>query len=406
MPNDAQPASLSLFLAKWPAGFHCLAMESTPSAPEAAPELSPELRRQILRWLWKWCGRIAFASMVLWTALVLLIALGFRFLGETNLCTAFLLFVPPSVWLLPGLAIWPATLLFRWRAALLLGAVVGLVTFISSGWRMSSPDEPVAMEKRSPNTLVLLTNNRGQTGGHSIRPFKNHIQPDMMAFQESSVPSTTYLADPGYAEFKFGATVNEYTLISRFPVMPGQLLSWSGDHVTTPFHYGARFEVDWAGRKIAVYVVHLRSPRDALLSQRWGSFIRGIPLPFSSWRERAEKDMAFWRDQWSMAEALKNRLKLETLPYMLAGDFNAPHFGAVHRMVSRDLQDAHAIAGHGFGFTFPGDTRNPLAFGGPWMRIDHIFADPHWSVEACWTEDERKSQHRAVAAALQWKGDS
>jgi endonuclease/exonuclease/phosphatase family metal-dependent hydrolase len=40
------------------------------------------------------------------------------------------------------------------------------------------------------------------------------------------------------------------------------------------------------------------------------------------------------------------------------------------------------------------------------MRIDHIFADPHWSVEACWTEDERKSQHRAVAAALQWKGDS
>jgi endonuclease/exonuclease/phosphatase (EEP) superfamily protein YafD len=387
-------------------GFHFQPMDhSLPSNP-SAPGLDPMLFRQLVRWLLLWCGRLSVALMLLWTVALALLALGFRYLGESNLCTAFLLFLPPVVWLLPGVVIWPVTLLLRWRAALVLGAAALLIVGLSSGWRPGTAPIPVSKDQRDSDVLVILTNNRGQGGGHSLRPFKNHIQPDLMAFQESSARASTYLSDPGYGEFQHGESVGEFTLLSRFPVIPGRLLSWSRGKTTGGFTYAARFEVDWNGRQIAVYVVHLRSPREALLALRWGAFLRGIPLPVKSWQERANQEKAFWLDQMAMAEDLEGHISSDPLPCIIAGDFNAPHLGAIHRRLTRQLQDAHAEAGFGWGFTFPGETRNPLAFGGPWLRIDHVLVDWHWSPEVCWTEESRKSQHRAVAASLRWRQGS
>ena len=51
----------------------------------------------------------------------------------------------------------------------------------------------------------------------------------------------------------------------------------------------------------------------------------------------------------------------EDLPVILAGDFNAPAQGKVARLFASKFQDAHLNAGGGFGFTFPGVTRNPLS---------------------------------------------
>lgn len=342
--------------------------------------------------------------MLLWTIMFAMQAVCLRWLGEGNLCTAFMLFLPPGLWLLPGAMIWCFTLLFRWRAALVLGLVSMLIFVLQFGWKPGAEPVPEAREQRPADTLVILTNNRGQGGGHSLRPFKNHVQPDMMVFQENSTPAATYLADPGYSEFAYGETVRDFTLISRFPVRPGRLLRWDGgNNPAAAFTYAARFEMDWNGRLVAVYVVHLRSPREVLLGIRWGGFLRGIPLPFKSWRDRAAQEMVFWQNQIAMAEDLQRQIAAETLPCIVAGDFNAPHVGAIHRRLTSHLQDAHAVAGHGFGFTFPGETHNPLSLGGPWLRIDQILLDSHWTVESCWTEDLRKSQHRAVAARVKWK---
>lgn len=381
-------------------------MDSPQHAPVPATDLGPELRLQILRWLWRWCGRLAVALMLIWTTLFGVQALCLHWLGEGNLCTAFMLFLPPGIWLLPGVMIWFFTLLFRWRAALVLGSVAVLIFVLQFGWRPGAEPFPSPREKRSSDTLVILTNNRGQGGGHSLRPFKNYIQPDVMVFQESSTSAATYLKDPGYGEFAYGETLKEFTLISRFPVRPGRLLQWSGGReLGSSFTYAARFEVDWNGRPIAVYVVHLRSPREVLLGIRWGGFLRGIPLPFKRWQDRAAQEMIFWQNQMDMAADLERQVSAESLPCVVAGDFNAPHVGAIHRRLISRLQDAHEVAGHGFGFTFPGETHNPLSLGGPWLRIDQILLSSHWTVEACWTEGLRKSQHRAVAALLKWKDE-
>ncbi len=380
--------------------------ELSQPSQHSASGLDPGLRRQVARWFWRWCGRLAVALLLLWTVAVGLLALCLRFLGESNLCTAFLLFLPPAIWLLPGVVIWPVTLLLRWRAALVLGAAAVLIVGLSSGWRSGAAPIPVSKDQRDSDVLVILTNNRGQGGGHSLRPFKNLIQPDLMVFQESSARASSYLSDPGYEEFSHGDSVGEFTLLSRFPVTPGRLLTWVGRPSGDAFSYAARFEVDWNGRQIAIYVVHLRSPREALLALRWGAFLRGIPLPVKNWQERADLETAFWLDQMAMAEDLESQISADPLPCIIAGDFNAPHLGAIHRRLTRQLQDAHAEAGSGWGFTFPGETRNPLAFGGPWLRIDHVLVDSQWSPEVCWTEESRKSQHRAVAASIRWRQGS
>lgn len=398
--------SLGSVVAKKAGGLQFPEMETEQPTSATASELDPELRNRIFRWLWMWFGRLTLTLVWIWIAFLWLMAFSLRYLGEANLCTAFLLFLPPLLWILPGLVIWPLTLLTRWRAALVAGAVACIFFFTQAGWQIRNVSAPLPRDQRGSDTLLILTNNRGQGKGQSLRPFKNHVQPDIMVFQESSVPASAYLSDPGYAEFKYGATANEFTLISRFPVKPGKLLTWQAGSSARSFHYATRFEMDWNGVEIAVYVVHLKSPREALLGIRWGGFLRGIPLPFKAWSARAEQDMAFWRDQISIAEELERQVSAELLPCVVAGDFNAPHLGAIYRLMTRHLQDAHAKAGHGFGFTFPGDTHNPFSLGGAWLRIDHVLTDSRWEVGACWTEDLRKSQHRAVAAMLRLRPQS
>jgi len=93
----------------------------------------------------------------------------------------------------------------------------------------------------------------------------------------------------------------------------------------------------------------------------------------------------------------------DPLPVIAVGDYNSPQAGYIHGIFDENLDDAHKTAGSGFGFTFPGTTRNPLSFGGPWMRIDHIFYDPeHWEALGSIAEKKRPSQHRAFAAVLKF----
>ena len=362
--------------------------------------LDADTRRRLLRWLmrqlWKWCGRMFLLSYCVWLAALLVMLAAFRWVGEANPLTGFLLFLPQALFWLPGVMIWPLLLLFRWREALLLGFVGLLVFWMGSGWQFRKSQPMTSAKDRAGKSLVILTNNRGQNNGQSLRPFKNQVEPDVMLFQESSASAESYLQDPGYAEFRHGMTQGEFTLISRFPVTKVESLVYSDAVGEEP--YAARFEVDWQGRSVAIYTVHLPSPRETLLSMRRGAFLYGLPVPVERWRRRREEVGSFWLRHLAIAENLSKRLEAEALPYWVAGDFNASHLGRIHHLLLQQLGDAHRDAGVGFGFTFPGETRNPLSLGDAWLRLDQVFASKHWQIKACWTESERRSQHRAVAA--------
>ena len=168
--------------------------------------------------------------------------------------------------------------------------------------------------------------------------------------------------------------------------------------------FAARFEVDWQGRKVAVYAVHLPTPRDLLLWYRKGAFLYGVlGFPGSPLAARRAQYQEFWDGQIAMTQQLLDAIEEDPLPALVAGDFNAPSLGYIQKLLARQLVDAHEEAGRGSGFTFPGYTRNPLSLGGPWMRLDYLLASRDWQAQWCVTESGRRSQHQAVAAGFRLK---
>ena len=335
--------------------------------------------RRLHRWL---------AGFCLTVLLVFLLAVGW--IGERNIFTAFFLFLPGQVWLLPLAACAGASLLMLdWKllGVVLLGILAHCWLFL--GWEISGGKSP-----EGGRQLTVMTFNRGQRGG-SLRPFKDVHRPDILAMQEAAHRSGSYLKAEGYGEFTHGEDIGEFMLLSRFPIRDKGL-------VRVPVEGGsvgvaAWFSVDFEGEEIVVYNVHLPTPREQLLAFRRGAFLRGL-WPFSA---AAKSYQAFWDRQIVLAEGLLAHIATESRPVIVVGDFNTPDKGYIYRLLCRQLRDSHEEAGAGFGWTFPGHTRNPLSLCGPLLRIDHQFAGSGWRVLESTVEPPRKSQHLAVAAKFE-----
>ncbi|MCB1204794.1 MAG: endonuclease/exonuclease/phosphatase family protein [Verrucomicrobiae bacterium] len=234
----------------------------------------------------------------------------------------------------------------------------------------------------------------------SLQPFKNQVLPDLLLLQDAGGRSAGYLASEGYEEFPYGLDLAEFTLLSRHPILSAAPVEIEHDRDKAPI--AARFVIDFKGIQVAVYSVHTVSPRDTLQYYRRGAFLYGLfGLPGTPLAKKRHENQVYWDERITEARTLRDRILADPLPVIIAGDFNAPAGGYIHGLFRSRFQDAHAEAGHGFGYSFPGTTRNPLSLGGPWMRIDYLFCDEHWRPTWCITEADRPSQHRAVAAQFE-----
>ncbi len=358
-------------------------------------------------------GRLWGCLRMLVRVVGLLLLLGFialqaalQWVGEHNPTTAFLLYTPPLMWALPLLLWLPVALVFDWRSGLMLALVLAIHPFwhLDYRWR-PKPDlaaQPIAAAEQD-RTLTLLCWNRGQAQG-SLQPFMQRLAPDLILMQEASYRLPGYLRDEAY-DFEHGKALGEFMLLSRHPIMavtPVQTEVPSTDGGSRRVLLAARFEVDFNGRAIAVYNVHFPTHRSILTWHMRGPFLSGVLglVPGTPFAASRRQHQAYWDRVIDHGRLLAETVEADPLPVIVAGDFNSPHRGVVHRRLTRTLTDAHRAAGHGFGFTLPGSTRNPLSFGGPWMRIDKVLAGDRWRIEGHMTERERGSQHRALGTRL------
>jgi endonuclease/exonuclease/phosphatase (EEP) superfamily protein YafD len=327
------------------------------------------------------------------------LAVGLRWIGEHNVTFAFLLYVPRQIFLLPLPFLAVLTLFFHWRLVPL--QIVAGIAFAVFGMGWQPRRELAWSPQPAVGEITVLSYNRGQHANHSLQPFKNRIKPDLIVFQEAPMRAQRYAKAEGYEEFSDNLSEGEFTLLSRFPIVcvkPVRVQSADRD-VTV----AARYEIDIENRRVALYAVHFATPRDILRYYIRGAFLYGvIGLPGTPFHEKRKQSQVYWDDRISQARQLMEIVRKDPLPVLAAGDFNAPSGGAIHGLVTATLTDSHLAAGSGFGFTFPGATRNPLSRGGPWMRIDYIFSSSHWTPIAAVAEAERPSQHRAVAARFAW----
>lgn len=341
--------------------------------------------------LLRWLRRLTFWSVLLYVVGLVGMVLALSWAGERNVTTAFLLFLPPSLWWLPALPLALAALLLHRRAFLLLLLVLLWFGYDFLGWRRHASPAPETA------ALKVMTYNRGQHMNQSLKPFKEATRPDVILFQEAYGRAAGYAADPDYGEFIQTRSLGEHTLLSRYPVLEEKMLP----ALPGQSPKAVRFVIDWNGRQVAIYSVHLQTPREVLGYQVRGGFLYGIlGLPGTPWAAKRKQMQTFWDGQIADAEIILKAVREDPLPVIVAGDFNSPHVGYVHRLITRDLGDSHDSAGQGFGWSFPGSTHNPLSLGGPWLRIDYVFFSRHWEAVQCITEADRASQHRALTSTL------
>ncbi len=333
----------------------------------------------------RWLTRFAW---LLWSVIVLL-ALAVHPVGQRSVWIAPVVYSPPQLGVMLLICLAALTFARQWRLSLLCLATALIFAWPVWGWRAHVPvqaDEGLA----APDCLRVLTCNRGQHYGHSLAPFIAHLQPDLIALQDAHAVSGVVPQAPEYAALPHRQRVGEFQLLSRYPITRAQLLMSQPANTPKPFLKAARFEVQFGNRVVVVYEIHLPSPRKELRS-----FVRS-----GAAEQAAQSATVFWQTHEALLNDFVQRIEAETLPTVVLGDWNQPPLGPHYRRMTQHLQDAHAEAGIGSGFSFPGDWWNPAAFGHVWLRIDYVLCNHAWQVLRCETEPQSNSQHSAVGALL------
>ncbi|WP_395736487.1 endonuclease/exonuclease/phosphatase family protein [Prosthecobacter sp.] len=321
---------------------------------------------------------------------------GFHVWGQANITFAALMYLPPWIWIAPSFPLLVPALILDRKSAVCLVLAVFLFLAFHIDIRLFSPPAPEF--SGSLTTLKVLSWNRGQDNGVSLRPIKDSLQPDFIALQETR--GRHYASSTEYAEFTQVSDVGEFVLLSRWPILESTPVRMPGSSVVS----AVRYQVLFGGSRFVIYNVHLPSPRSVLESYKRGAFLWGIlGFPGSPWESKKLHYQAFWDDQLNIARNIAASIAAEKDPVIVMGDFNTPAFGPIYREFASQFQDAHLNAGDGTGFSFPGNTHNPLGLFRPWLRLDMIFAPQDWKLWECKTL-QTQSQHRPVFAEFEWPG--
>ncbi len=309
--------------------------------------------------------------------------------GERLWVLSVLLYAPPQVLLLPLLGLTPLCLLFRprlclWHLACVLAVAFGYMTF---GWSGSG--------RRDESMISAITFNYGESNRPQFAEFLAREKPDFLLLQDARNRGPEFAAKlPG----SFVSGQGEFIFASRYPIKNATLLSqptWRGIPVA------ARFEVLMKEKPLVFYSVHLPTPRRELGRFLGGRRILG-DLMGRKTREPGFGNYREWLEQRiELARGLDKVFREETLPFIVAGDFNTPDHGYIYHLFADEMTDAFEAAGRGWGLTFPGTTRNPVAGFGPWLRLDYFFSGRGWRPVECRSEPGNKSQHKAVLARFE-----
>jgi endonuclease/exonuclease/phosphatase (EEP) superfamily protein YafD len=338
-------------------------------------------------------SRVWLSGLVIAYGVWLAVISGLNWLGADRWWPgAFNLYLPQVIWLAP---IVPLLVLSRrgrrltWVLCLYILWVCGPI--MGFHWHLRSPWEAVAGDP----TIRLMTCNV-KDGHRDIRALMRDLdqyKPDVVLFQDAG-NGIQGLLGRGFHGWNV-RSYGQYVIASRWPLTEAEVIPLSppgeGDCIL-------RTVMQIGSARIALYNVHLLTPRDGLNALR---VVRRRPGRFTGaildLRENVERRLL-------QADQVAELVRQEQGPTILAGDLNSPEGSlACKRMVAAGLHDAFAEGGRGYGYTYGHDlllSRFPWLPRLSWMRIDHIMLSPGIRASRCWTGTREASDHRPVYADL------
>ena len=337
----------------------------TPAAVEPA---APTLQRRLDRMAW---GLVAFAY----------VAIAFSFLYPTSfsdvapfqiaagwaaaMIRTFLFHIGLAALLFAAIAAFGR----RWRLALTV-VLLAAFTLAPAAWSYL-PKHPAAVAGDTVRvmSLNLLCSNR------DVSAVLDEIaaeRPDVLLLQECSARWRTALepalaAEFAYSRYAVGRGVRGQAILSREPL---EFPPESVPQVSAAGNPQLRTVLLVGDRRVALYDIHLYTP------------------------SRPPKCIKQRRQFAQLLEALSR----ETLPVIVAGDFNAasgtPYIDALR---AAGLVDVQEISGWGRGATWP--AHHGWAYL-PGIRIDHVFVSADLTSPSSHVGQRVGSDHRPVIAEI------
>ena len=396
-------------------GPHETPIVPTPEAPIARMDLP---KRSITRLLAKWAVLVGIGTLLgLFLIGYLAAYVHPRDFWWPQLIAAFLPYFALAV-----LATSLLTLALWRRHRILLALHVVVIALVAE--RFIEPQRWLAQRAPSEVDLVVMTLNAPRfpepdDAADEVVRLVQHHQVAVIGLQESSVYVSRrdpyrlranrkfirLIDEQGFAATLPGpVAANERFAYWRQPVLATipitaqqQLVYQYGEKDSQPLEV-LRTELEWQGRRVVHFNLHLHT--------------QGRKKP---WKEENPRllDPRFWRPYLRMArdgylrrawqaERIRENVERETVPVIIAGDFNETVHHWSFRHIASGFQDAWAKAGRGWGGTF--HTTLPL------LRIDFVLAGPEWEVVSAVTPPTSRlvSDHRPVIARMRlrsWAND-
>ena len=267
-------------------------------------------------------------------------------------------------------------------------------------------------ETAAGTTLTVMSYNAGglpdplPASGEDLRVRLRTVAPDVVAWQEQQayvpdVDPDAIVAQSGFRDLVSALQHHIPTLprnekLVRNPVTTGLVASPQEvvavsdlDREENPGS-ATRVEIEWGGRRFALYSVHLHS-----FTRRPKPGSRRAWIHPETWWEALRAMRTTFLLQEGEARRLRQRLDAEPLPYLLCGDFNATANNWAYAHLVSGLTDAFAADGLGVGATYSARW--------PWVRIDYVLASPEWEVTSAQTLRVSASDHLPLVVRLRWR---
>ncbi len=308
-----------------------------------------------------WVRRLLFSSLYL--GFLLLWWVLSEWLAERIWWVTVLAYIPQHGLLLPAFALLVWTALRRdARASAVNMASVLLVLFAFMGLRINFPRASADQSIR-----VVSYNIRGAS---DAAKFMDASKADIICVQESRDLEGLYnrlkAQLPQYQSINTG----ELTLFSKHPILENKVT-----RVPQSNRVWSESVLEIRGQRVRIINVHFLTLN--IQGRRATDSMEARVSRFSGYR-------------WEITDAMLQSITTSLEPVVICGDFNTPPKGSLYRAFSSRLNDAFAVTGNGFGFSYRVDI--------PVLRIDYVFTN--LSVLKAWIPDTRASDHRPMVTDL------
>jgi endonuclease/exonuclease/phosphatase family metal-dependent hydrolase len=275
------------------------------------------------------------------------------------------------------------------------------------------------MEKHPKNLRVMSWNvQHFEILEHKTHPERkqqmlsmiNQHQPDVACFQEmvagDSPGAINYIPDFlkalgfNYYHYTYNPKLDfdgqhhfGIMMFSKYPIVNKHNISYAPNDYNSIFQYA---DIVKDGDTFRIFNVHLQSLK---FSEDNKHFIEKPTLNGEADLQKSKNVIArfktgFLKRQYQ-SERIRKAMDESPYPVIVCGDFNDVPNSYAYNTIGKGMKNVFEEKGTGIGRTFYGIS--------PTLRIDHIFADPHFDVEQYVRIKKKLSDHFPIIADLYYK---